>query len=166
MPACQPRLSIVQTAQSPPHLLNIGGEAQFLNGINLAWVRFPDFVGTGAGSLISYCGTEDAMRFLVANGGNALRVWVLQEPAQSLVWTGEGLVAGLAPGFLEMAKTILELGLHYNVKLIFALFNGALVRGEDACVSWSRFLDHVSISSTMSRFLDLGALNLSSEPEL
>ena len=50
MPACQPRLSIAPTAQSPPHLLNIGGEPQFLNGINLAWVRFPDFVGTGAGS--------------------------------------------------------------------------------------------------------------------
>ena len=112
--------------------------AIFLNGINLAWVRYPDFSGEDhMATLPSVCGAEEAMRFLVANGGNALRVWLLQEPSQSLTWSN-GLVSGLAPGVLLMAQTMLELALHYGVKVVFVLFNGALVRDSSSCSIFSR----------------------------
>ena len=72
------------------------------------------------------------MRFLVENGGNALRVWLFQEPGQSLQWR-DGLVVGLGPGVLRMAQLLLDLALRYDVLLIFVLFNGALLRGSSAC---------------------------------
>jgi hypothetical protein len=72
------------------------------------------------------------MRFLVENGGNALRVWLFQEPGQSLEWR-DGLVVGLGPGVLRMAQLLLDLALRYDVLLIFVLFNGALLRGSSAC---------------------------------
>ena len=72
------------------------------------------------------------MRFLVSNGGNALRVWMLQEAGQSLTWR-DGLVVGLAPGVLRLVQTLLEMAAHYGVRLVLVLFNGALLRGSEAC---------------------------------
>ena len=108
----------------------LGDEPTFLNGLNLAWIRYPDFTPAAADHadwLPSICQAEDAMRFLVQNGGNALRVWVLQEPGQSLVWR-DGLVVGLGPGVLRMAQMMLEMALRYDVLVVFVLFNGALVQ--------------------------------------
>lgn len=72
------------------------------------------------------------MRFLVSNGGNALRVWMIQEPATTLEWRN-GTVAGLAPGVLPMARHMLELARHYGVLLVLVLFNGAMARDERSC---------------------------------
>ena len=114
--------------------LESGGQPVFLNGLNLAWVRFPDFgASTGAETLPTYCGVEDTMRYLKANGGNSLRIWMLEEPSQSLLWSDDGHVTGLAPGVILMAQTILQLGAYYDIRVIFVLFNGALVRGWQAC---------------------------------
>ena len=107
----------------------------FLNGLNLAWIRYPDFVDGAAptaAALPTVCGAEEAMRFLVSNGGNALRVWMLQEAGQSLTWR-DGLVVGLAPGVLRLVQTLLEMAAHYGVRLVLVLFNGALLRGSEAC---------------------------------
>ena len=66
-PPCE--LFIATSAEAPG--LSLGETPTFLNGINLAWVRYPDFAGSsGAGlseaALPSVCGVEEAMRFLVA----------------------------------------------------------------------------------------------------
>ena len=79
MGECQPFLSSSSSRGTPS--LMLGSEPIFLNGINLAWVRYPDLSGEDhMATLPSVCGAEEAMRFLVANGGNALRVWLLQGP--------------------------------------------------------------------------------------
>ena len=108
----------------------------FLNGLNLAWVRYPDFTPSPPDDmsfLATVCGAEDAMRFVVENGGNALRVWLMEEPGQTLVWLEDGRVGGLAQGVLRNVQVLLEMALHYDVQIVLVLFNGALTRGSEAC---------------------------------
>ena len=106
----------------------------FLNGINLAWTSWGlDFTATaGYGSgLGSYCGAEEAMRFVRKNGGNALRLWLGEEPQQILTYhRRSGRVAGLKDGVLEAVKTVLELAARYDILVVLVLFNGALVRNQ------------------------------------
>ena len=96
--------------QCPPfvHLryneLYHGGARLFLNGVNIAWISWGKdfgqaFTGEAHGyGASSYCGIDDAMRFVRANGDNALRVWVFTEPHDQLAWhAGSGRVAGIAP---------------------------------------------------------------------
>ena len=77
-PPCSPLLETARGADGAPASWFVqGGQPTFLNGLNLAWVRYPDFTAWQRGDtamLPSICGAEDAMRFLVRNGGNALRV--------------------------------------------------------------------------------------------
>ena len=73
------------------------------------------------------------MRMVVQNGGNALRVWLMEEPSQSLVWHEDGRVDGLAQGVLRSVQMLLEMALHYDVHIVLVLFNGALARGPEAC---------------------------------
>ena len=58
------------------------GAPVFLNGINLAWVSYGSDFNTSAavgGGTYVYCNMRDALRFVRANGGNALRVWVFSD---------------------------------------------------------------------------------------
>ena len=131
MTTCQPFLRVQGEA-----LMLGGSPAPFLNGLNIAWIRWQDFaLNTTAdpGAAATYCGMEDAMRFLVHHGGNAVRVWVFTEPEQQLRWASDGRVAGLADGVLITALTLLDLALHYGVNVVLVLFNGALARDERAC---------------------------------
>jgi hypothetical protein len=113
-----------------------GAEDIFLNGINLAWVRFgQDFVANDATAL---CGVEQALRFLVSHGGNAIRVWLFTEPSKMLVRGSDGAVVGLANSVIPMSQAIMRLALHYRVWVVFVLFNGALVRGASDCSIFGR----------------------------
>lgn len=96
--SCRPYLKVSADGKS----LTSGAEITFLNGLNLAWVRFPDFgASSGAETLPTYCGVEDAMRYVRSNGGNALRIWMLEEPSESLTWDSDGHVTGLASGVID-----------------------------------------------------------------
>lgn len=108
-----------------------GHEPIFLNGINLAWVRWgKDFVEKDA---ISFCAIEEAMRFVVLHGGNALRIWIFSDPGSSLLWNDDWRVTGLHDGVIPIGRGLLELATHYQVRLVFTLFNGALARGRRDC---------------------------------
>ena len=120
--------------------LVLGSEpAPFLNGLNIAWVRWQDVAmdPKDPRAAASYCGYERAIRFLVANGGNAVRVWLFTEPDVQLQWTDSGEVAGLTDGVVLAAKTLLELALHYGVHVILVLWNGALARDAHSCSLYS-----------------------------
>ena len=106
----------------------------FLNGINLAWTSWGmDFTtspnyGSGLGS---YCGAEEALRFVRENGGNAIRLWLAEEPQQILTYhRRSGRVAGLREGVVETLQAVLELAAKYEVLVVLVLFNGALVRNQ------------------------------------
>ena len=97
--------------------LRVGAQPLFLNGLNLGWIEWgTDFDGgTSVGyGLNTYCGWEEAVRFVASNGGNALRVWMFTEPERSFTWA-DGLVTGLSPGVVPQALTLLELAAHYDV---------------------------------------------------
>ena len=65
-----------------------GGQPVFLNGVNLAWLRWgQDFIANDATSI---CGFEEALRFLVMHGGNAIRVWLFTEPNRMLERDDDG----------------------------------------------------------------------------
>mgnify|MGYP006151345141 CR=1 FL=1 len=131
-PACDPFVRV-----SSDGALLIGDRPTFLNGVNIAWINWPDFGGMSshatAASIPSYCGFEDALRFVAANGGNAIRVWMLQDPDKSLRYAADGTVASLAPGVVLQAQSLLELARHYDVRVVLVLFNGAQVRGAQTC---------------------------------
>lgn len=114
--------------------LSIRRQPLFLNGINLAWTTWGmDFTtspkyGSGLGS---YCGAEEALRFVRDSGGNAVRLWLGEEPQQILAYhRRSGRVAGLREGVVEMVQTVLELAAKYEVLVVLVLFNGALVRNQ------------------------------------
>jgi hypothetical protein len=99
------------TVQVDGSALVRSGVPLFLNGINLGWIDWgTDFDGSAAHGhgLGTYCGWEDALRFIASNGGNAVRVWLFTEVERSLRWR-DGLVVGLGSGVLQMAHTLLEL---------------------------------------------------------
>ena len=115
--------------------------APFLNGINVAWIRWDDAVQNGPrdpGAAVTYCGLEAAMRFVVENHGNALRVWLFTEPRTQLTWSADdGSVTGLADGVVLTARTVLELAEYYSVHVVLVLFNGALARDAESCSLYS-----------------------------
>ena len=150
--SCGPFLTVGRDAS-----LRLGTARVFLNGVNLAWVNWgSDFAPPDDGSAAaSYCGIEEAMRWLVANGGNALRLWVFEEPRQSLLWSEDGLVIGLADGVVPSAVAVLELAAAYGVHVVLVLFNGALVRSDEGCSLFSS--ERVLASLGKNAFFGLSA---------
>ena len=172
--------------QCPPfvHLryneLYHGGARLFLNGVNIAWISWGKdfghaFTGEAHGyGASSYCGIDDAMRFVRANGGNALRVWVFTEPHDQLTWhAGSGRVAGIAPGVLEGLQMVLELAAHYELLVIPVLFNGALARDQRSCdlfgdqkVTRSAVLNAVTpLAAALKGYASLAMWEVANEPE-
>ena len=121
----------------------------------------------------SYCGIDDAMRFVRANGGNALRVWVFTEPHDQPTWhAGSGRVAGIAPGVLEGLQMVLELAAHYELLVILLLFNGALARDQrsrlfgDQKVTRSAVLNAVTpLAAALKGYASLAMWEVANEPE-
>ena len=109
--------------------LSVGPRPLFLNGINLAWLKWgADFTLGGQHSTPGaefYCGIERAMRFVRSNGGNAMRVWLFTDPQRQLKWDGSSRLLGPAEGVVLMAQTLLETAAHYGVHVVLVLFNGA-----------------------------------------
>ena len=106
-----------------------GGQPVFLNGVNLAWVRWgQDFIANDATSI---CGFEEALRFLVMHGGNAIRVWLFTEPNRMLERDDDGRVEGLAASVIPTAHSLLRLATHYDVWVVLVLFNGAVAHRDD-----------------------------------
>ncbi|KAL3906302.1 MAG: hypothetical protein SGPRY_010600 [Prymnesium sp.] len=116
--------------------LHFAGSPLFLNGVNLAWLSYHAdtnaSLARGEG-LTTFCGWEEAIRFTVRNGGNSLRVWLLQDPASALR-LHEGGVRGLKQGVIRVAKTLLELAANYNVFVVLTLFNGAAGSERDCAL--------------------------------
>ena len=111
-----------------------GGRDVFLNGVNLAWLRWGrDFVASD--DVFTLCHFEEALRFVVEHGGNALRVWIFTEPSKLLDWDeDEPRVRGLAKGVIPTAQAMLELAAHYQVWIVLVLFNGAVERSDTDCM--------------------------------
>ena len=62
------------------------------------------------------------MRFVKQNGGNALRLWLGEEPQQILTYhKRSGRVSGLRDGVIEAVETVLELAAHYEVLVVLVL---------------------------------------------
>ena len=116
-------------------LLHGNEAAPFFNGMNVAWINWQDFAIGPADprGTATYCGFEESVRFLVANHGNALRVWLFTEPAEQIQWNSQDRPTGLADGVILGVRTLLELALHYRVHVVLVLFNGALARDDLSC---------------------------------
>ena len=163
------------------HLLAGDRRPLFLNGINLAWVQwgkdFEPLVPKSARSVglhtATYCRMEEAIRFVVSSGGNAIRVWVFSEPAKSLRWQGSDVVVGLADGVLLGVTTLLDLARHYGVHVVLVLFNGALARDDKACAlfgnervsAWLRLNAIRELASAVRDHPSLAMWELANEPE-
>ena len=110
--------------------LGYGNSPSFLNGFNLAWARWgQDFVTSDR---TSFCEIEKAMRFLVRNGGNAMRVWVFTDPSSALRVKGIHVI-GLHDRVIPNCQLLLEMALHYGVRIVLTLFNGAVERNLQIC---------------------------------
>ena len=146
----------------------------FLNGINVPWIEWgSDFSSADNDSANTYCGWEEALRFAVTNGGNALRVWLFDEPQKQLLWHADGLVRGLAPGVTLMVQTLLALAEHYDCHVILVLFNGADAKTQETrtLVSDERVLDSLltsavgPLAAAIRGYRSLAAIEIVNEPE-
>ena len=148
--------------------------APFLNGINVAWIDWgADFASADAHSASTYCGWEEALRFTVANGGNALRVWLFTNPESQLLWSADGRVSGLAPGVTLMTQTLLALASEYDCRVVLVLFNGADASSHEAraLLSEERVLASLlaaavrPLAAALRGFRSLAAVEIVNEPE-
>lgn len=112
--SCTPFLSLSADGR---RLVYGDAPAPFLNGVNIAWIQW--------GSLSCDEKMEEAVRFVVANGGNSIRVWMFSEPKDQLEWDEPSCqpsrcrVRGLAAGFVRGAQTLLELARSHGVSVVF-----------------------------------------------
>ena len=109
------------------------GRRLFLNGINLAWISYGEDINSSAArgsGLSTYCGWEEAIQFVAANGGNSVRVWLFEDPNKAIAFEGDRIV-GLRHGVVEMARTLLEVAASYDIFVVLTLFNGADAKSRD-----------------------------------
>ena len=146
----------------------------FLNGINVPWIEWgSDFVSADNDSANTYCGWEEALRFAVTHGGNALRVWLFDEPQKQLLWHADGRVRGLAPGVTLMVQTLLALAEHYGCHVVLVLFNGADAKMQETrtLVSEERVLDSLltnavgPLAAAVRGYRSLAVIEIVNEPE-
>ena len=126
-PACRDVVSVAGDE------LRFAGHRLFLNGINIAWISYAGDTNASASrgfGMATYCGWEEALRFVSRNGGNSVRVWLLNEPHESLLWD-EDRVLGLRHDVIPMAQALLEAAARLDVFVVLVLFNGAFVRKVD-----------------------------------
>ena len=146
----------------------------FLNGINVPWIEWgSDFVSADNDSANTYCGWEEALRFAVTHGGNALRVWLFDEPQKQLLWHADGRVRGLAPGVTLRVQTLLALAEHYGCHVVLVLFNGADAKMQETrtLVSEERVLDSLltnavgPLAAAVRGYRSLAVIEIVNEPE-
>ena len=166
---CPPFLRLSSDGRS----LRLGEDAVddfIVSGVSYAWRSWGgDLAGDKAHGYgtASYCAAEQAMRFVARNGGNTLRIFVFEEPATLLdverqvdAVTAEASVrvVGLKPGVLSTAVSLLQLAEHYEVLLIFTLFNGRAAADAVSCALYG------DAQGSLSSLLDEAIAPLASAP--
>lgn len=114
----------VQIAAQPLDRVAFNGQDLFLNGGNIAWVRFARDVGPGFTNLRQF---EEIFSEVQANGGNTLRFWLHTNGSATPAWSGNRVV-GPGRGTIDDLRAILDLAWEHEVGLMLTLWSHDLLR--------------------------------------
>ncbi len=113
------------SAQAASNRVHFANKDIFLNGINVAWVNFSGDLGPSAfnaGQFNAYFATVHA------NGGNALRIWLHTNGANTPVYDANGYVTGPGTYAIQDLQNLLSLARKNNVGLILCLWSFDMLR--------------------------------------
>ena len=96
----------------------------WLNGGNVAWIRFARDIGPGETRLDLF---EQMFRELRENGGNTFRLWLHTNGANTPEWR-ESTVVGPGAGAIDDLRAILDLAHQNDIGLILCLWSFDMLR--------------------------------------
>lgn len=103
----------------------------FLSGVNIAWIYYGWDFGNGnwANTRARY---EQWLGTISASGGNTIRIWLHVEGEETPYFDANGYVVGTDAGnnLIRDLGQLLDIAEQYNIFVVFALWNGALIRNE------------------------------------
>ena len=111
-------------AAQPSDRIRFNEQDLFLSGGNVAWISFARDVGPGFTNLNTF---EEIFREVHANGGNAMRLWLHTNGANTPAWDGSTVV-GPGNGTIEDLQAILDLAWKHDVGLLLCLWSHDMLR--------------------------------------
>ncbi len=113
-------LTTTASAQQQNRITLQNGQKIFTNGINVAWNRFSDDVGSQPINEIWFTTMLDSLK---SAGGNAIRWWLFTNAANAPEFGTTGLVSGPGKATITNIKTVLDLSHQRGIVVSLCLFS-------------------------------------------
>ncbi|MBU1097553.1 MAG: discoidin domain-containing protein [Bacteroidetes bacterium] len=111
------------------------GHDVFLNGGNIAWVRFSGDIGSGYTDLNRF---REMFQEVHASGGNNMRFWMHTTGSNSPQFDNSGKVIGPGAGTIEDLKNILDIAWENEVTLMLCLWSFDMLRISNGTIITDR----------------------------
>jgi mannan endo-1,4-beta-mannosidase len=153
-----------------------GNSEVYLSGANLPWISYGNDFGNAQPNGIA-CALQDYVSNVSASGGNSIRVWLFVEGDSIPLWdptaTGEVVGTDMNGTLIHDVQRFVDFAASKNVLVTMCLWNGALMRNENAIVmirdaaKTQSFIDHAltPLVTGLASRNGLGAWEVMNEPE-
>jgi len=108
---------------------DIQSSSSFINGMNVAWVKFGEDIGTGKAPLEELATQFDLLAQSARGGNPVARIWLHTDGRLTPLFKN-GLVVGPGPHATEDLKSIFDLAQQKNIKLLPVLWSHDLLRTD------------------------------------
>jgi hypothetical protein len=129
--------------------IGYNGQDLFLNGTNIAWVRFAEDIGPGRTDLDKFA---DIFSDVYANGGNALRFWLHTNGMNTPEFSGS-IVTGPGQGAVLDLKAILDLAREHEVGLVLCLWSFDMLRKSNGAEATGRALELLTSPASVQSYV-------------
>jgi hypothetical protein len=143
-------MGMVLGAQGQDNRIRYNGQNLFLNGANMAWVRFADDIGPGE---TDYAAFRDIFQAVHDHRGNAMRLWLHTNGANTPEFNGS-TVTGPGMDAIADLKAILDLAWEREVGLVLCLWSFDMLRTSNGTTINTRSRDLLTVPSLTQTYID------------
>lgn len=126
-----PLILLTGTIQAQDNRIEYNDQQLFLSGSNIAWISFAHDIGPGNTNFDQF---EKIFKEVHASGGNAMRLWLHTNGANTPEFGTDGMVTGPGENAISDLEKILDLAWENEVGLMLCLWSFDMLResfGDD-----------------------------------
>lgn len=118
---------VESNGRPPPRAVRIGARDVYMSGFNIAWFDFAKDIGRG----LDERRLREALRDLVAVGGNTVRWWIHTDGTTTPEWgerDGQRMVVGPGGSFIVDLRRALDIAAEFHVFVVPSLWSFDMLR--------------------------------------